>query len=237
MKVTPEADPDLGTTDRSAPESFAALVGSLLSERGAKVATRRYAAGERLYREEEPANALYVIRRGRVKITRCSAAGKESILGFFGPGDFVGCCALLDAARLPCAAEAVEPTEVLYLSRAEFLQLASAHPELAMGALQQVTALLRGSHHKVHDLALDSVERRIVTSLLELDQRFGLNSVNGSRVIGCRITRQDLAQMSGTTVESASRAMSRLRRIGWIRSSRRGIVLVSPAELALSLTR
>jgi CRP/FNR family transcriptional regulator len=216
---------------------FSALPDSALEQCSNAARPCQYASGECLYREDESADSLYIIRQGRVKITRSSAEGKELILGFFGRGDFVGCCCMLDQARLPCTAQAVEPTTALRIARADFLKLAGTYPPLAMGALQEVTRMLRGAHHKLQDLALNPVDKRIVTTLLDLDQRFGADSLQGARVIRCRITRQELAQLSGTTLESASRAMSKLKRAGWIRSSRRGIVLVSPPALERCLTQ
>jgi len=213
-------------TDLRAWPLFASLSEADAKRHGSLFRTQQYDPGETLYTEGEPARYVYLIRRGRVKVTRTSHDGKDLIIGFFGRGDFVGCCCLLEAVKLPCAASAVRPTEVLCLPQKDYFALLHEHPELAIKALQEVTKKLRVAHHKMKNLALDLVERRVVAAVLELSDRFGAELEIGSRVIRCRVTRLELAQMAGTTLESASRTMSKLRRAGWIRSSKEGIVLL-----------
>lgn len=196
---------------------------------------RQFAPGEHLYFDGDAANTLTFIHTGRVKVTRASADGEEMIVGFFGRGDFVGCCCLLDAAKLPCTAQAVEPTEVMCVAREDFLRMMNEHPALAVRAAQEVTRRLRLAHSKMKNLALDTVEKRVVAALLELNERFGADAKGGVRVIPSRITRLELAQMAGTTLESASRTMSKLKRAGLVRSARDRIILLSPQDLARRL--
>jgi CRP-like cAMP-binding protein len=214
---------------------FSMLPDADLKRYGPLFHSRQYDAGESLYGEGKLADSLYLIRRGRVKVTRASADGKEMIIGFFGRGDFVGCCCVLNATRFPCTAQAAEPTEALCLSREAFLGIMRQHPDLAICALQEVTQRLRGAHDRMKNLALDPVERRVVAALLELDERFGTTTQNGARLLRTRVTRLELAQMAGTTLETASRTMSKLKRAGSIRSSRDGILLLSPQALARHL--
>lgn len=196
---------------------------------------RQFEPGEYLYFDGDAASSLSFIRTGRVKVTRASSDGEEMIVGFFGRGDFVGCCCLLDAAKLPCTAQAVEPTEVMCVAREDFLRMMNEHSELAVRAAQEVTRRLRLAHSKMKNLALDTVEKRVVAALLELNERFGTDAKGGTRVIPSRITRLELAQMAGTTLESASRTMSKLKRAGLVRSSRDRIILLSPQDLAQHL--
>ncbi|MCS6862919.1 MAG: Crp/Fnr family transcriptional regulator [Abditibacteriales bacterium] len=196
---------------------------------------RQLQAGEYLYFDGDAANTLTFIRTGRIKVTQVSSEGGEMIIGFFGEGDFVGCCCLLDTAKLPCSAQAVEPTEVICIAREDFLRMMNEHPALAVRTAQEITRRLRLAHTKMKNLALDPVEKRVVAALLELSERFGADAKGGARVIPSRVTRLELAQMAGTTLESASRTMSKLKRAGLVRSSRNRTVLLSPPDLVRRL--
>lgn len=193
---------------------------------------QRLRPGDYLHFEGDGADYFYLIRKGRVKVTRTSSTGKMMIVGFYGRGDFLGCCCVLPVTKLPCTTQAVDPTEVLRLSREAFLSLLSEHGVLAMRVVQETIRRLRDAHRRMESLALDQAEQRVITALLELYERFGVETANGTCLLPSRITRLDLAEMAGTTLETTSRIMSKLKRAGWLTSSKEGIVLFSTQALA-----
>jgi CRP-like cAMP-binding protein len=210
---------------------FASLPTSLIEHYAPRFHSRHYAADEWIYREGECARFFYLIRRGKVKIIRASVRGNEMIVGFYGHGDFIGCCCILADMKLPCTAQAVEPTEALIVSREDFHAMMRDYPDLAVRMLQETMLRLSRADNKMKELALERVDRRLVAALLELDMQFGTEMPDGARLIRLKVSRLELAEMAGTTLETTSRIMSKLKRAGWVQSSRERIVLVAPEAL------
>ncbi|MGC8667806.1 MAG: Crp/Fnr family transcriptional regulator [Chthonomonadales bacterium] len=190
-----------------------------------------FLAGEQVYHAGDRADAIHFLLHGRVKILRTSADGRQVIVSFYGRGDFIGCCTLLKTARWPCTAVAVETTKTASLTQQDLYEMLTAVPQLSAAMLQAVAARLRDADRRLQNLALDPAGSRVIAALLELDDRFGISQPDGSRVIRQRVTRMELAEMAGTTLETASRTMSRLKRKGIVISQGRNIRLLSRAQL------
>lgn len=210
---------------------FTGLATSFVEQYASRFRWSRYDAGEWIYREGEAARSFYLIRRGRVKVIRTSVAGDEMILGFYGQGDFIGCCCMLGDMNLPCTARAIESTEMLCITREDFVAMVRDYPDLAVRMLQATMQRLLHADNKIKDLALERVDRRIIAALLELDEQFGRDMADGARAISLKISRLELAEMAGTTLETTSRVMSKLKRVGWVQTSQERIVLLAPKTL------
>lgn len=183
------------------------------------------------YHAGEPANALYIIQEGRLKVSKGSSAGREVAVGVMGPCDFVGCCAMLDGVRMPCTACAVEPVRLLVLPRERLTEVLSQHPAAALQLTQEFVRRLRGAHSHIKSLALDPVERRVIAVLVELGERFSTPKDGESR-IPLPITRQQIAELSGASGDTVCRVISKLRRNHMLRTDRRNIILTRSAHLA-----
>jgi CRP-like cAMP-binding protein len=193
------------------------------------IQSRQYQKGDFVYLQGQPADFLFFVCRGRVKVTQTSADGKQVILGFHGPNELVGCCGILGDVTFPCCARATEASDLIRVGRQGFLDLLSRVPPAA-AVLQSFVRRLREAHQRMRQLALEPVEQRIVAVLLDVGEKFG-HRKNGVLCLPSKLTRQQIAELAGATLETASRVLSKLRRAGLVRCSRRDIILVDPERL------
>ena len=161
-----------------------------------------------LFRHGAPAMTLYVAAQGRFKLTQVTANGHEVLLRFIGPSQMLGGTALLGDACYPVTAVAVEPSHVLGWSSASISQFLTRHPRLAHNALQLMSQRIVELQDRCRELATEQVDRRVARALLRLAQQTG-SKVEGGILLGIRLSRQDLAEMTGTTLFTASRILSR----------------------------
>lgn len=187
---------------------------------------------EYLFFEGDPADTLYLVRSGRIKILKHSDTGKEMLLEIVSAGDTVGETGVLDGGGYPVSAQAMEPSQVWGIRRADYLRALDAHPELALQTARSLGKRLQEAYQTMLSLAVERVERRIARILLKLAAATGQRAGDGI-VIGATVTRQDIADMTGTTVETAIRVMSRWTKRGIIRSRRGRITLLEPHDLVL----
>jgi CRP-like cAMP-binding protein len=191
---------------------------------------RCFGAGEVLFHERDPANALYLIHSGQVKITRDNLDGEETILHVIGGGECLGELALLDGGTRSATAVALGPVVALRLCREELLALVEERPAVAKAVITILAAMVRRVTDQLQDLMLLDVPGRLARTLLVLAARHGRPTARGVR-IGVRLTQAELAQMVGTTRPTISTQMSRLRERGVISVDREGIVLHEPERL------
>ena len=185
---------------------------------------RRYEKGEAVFREGDPSERFHTIVAGRVKIVKFAPHGKELILEIFGPGDPFGAVAAYEGRPFPASAVALENTDVLSIQRADFFALIARHPEIARGLLLGLTRRLIELTQKLAQLSSGGVEYRIASLFLKMADKLGQRS--GDRiVIPLALSRQDIADMVGTTIETAIRIMSRWNRDGLVTTERASFVI------------
>lgn len=172
---------------------------------------------------------LYVVWIGRVKLVRHSVDGRDVVLDVMGPGRLLGEVAVFEGAPYSQTAQAMEEVAVVSIARNDYLDLLQRFPALSLSVINELGRRLRVANDLVQSLAVDRVERRIARALLRLAMYNGTSTQDGVR-IEMRLTRQDLADMTGTTVETAIRVMSRFRKQGWI-TTQRGRVIIKQADL------
>jgi CRP/FNR family transcriptional regulator len=178
--------------------------------------------------EGDPPDFLYVIWMGRVKLVRHSVDGRDVVLDVMGPNRLLGEVAVFEGAPYSQTAQAMEEVAVVSIGRNDYLDLLQRFPALALSVINELGRRLRVANDLVQSLAVDRVERRIARALLRLAMYNGTPTQDGVR-IEMRLTRQDLADMTGTTVETAIRVMSRFRKQGWI-TTQRGRVIIKQAD-------
>lgn len=187
---------------------------------------------EFLFFEGDPADTLYLVRSGRIKILKHSDTGKEMLLEIVSAGDTVGETGVLDGGVYPVSAQAMEPSQVWGIPRADYLRALDEHPDLALQTARSLGKRLQEAYQTMLSLAVERVERRIARVLLKLAAATGQRTHEGI-AIGATVTRQDIADMTGTTVETAIRVMSRFTKHGILRSRRGRITLLRPHDLVL----
>jgi CRP-like cAMP-binding protein len=198
---------------------------------------RQYQKDDYIFLEGEAPEALYVVRSGKVKVLRHSTDGKDVVLRVASSGHMLGTVAVFDGSGYPGTAQAIEECSVLVIARNDCLTLVNRYPVFALAVIHDLGSRLRSSAEQIRSLAVERVEQRIARTLLKLAETAG-SEVPEGRVIEMPLTRQDVADMTGTTVETAIRVMSKLRRAGLIRTRRGKVVLVDmDALLEIAETR
>jgi CRP-like cAMP-binding protein len=175
------------------------------------------------------------VAEGRVKMIKHSESGRETILSTFGPGQIVGEVGVLVGEAYPATAQALEPTVTLALRRDEYVALVQRHPGLAWALIEELGRRLLRAHETIRSLAVEKVERRVARVLLRMANTAGERLEDASAPGAVRITvplsRQDIADMAGTVIETGIRTMSKFQKQGLIETREGHIVLLKPHRL------
>lgn len=203
-----------------------------LAAMAAAAQPRRLAAGDFLLYQDQPAERFYVVTRGRLRLSQVTAEGHQVIMGFVGPGGAVGIIAVLGGIGFPVSAEAVEEAELLGWEGAAVAQLMLQHPRLAVNGMAVVAGRFRHVMDQLRELSTERVERRIARALLRLANQAGRRTEQGI-LIDMPLSRQDLAEMTGTTLFTVSRTMKAWEGRGIVRSGRMEVCICQPHALAV----
>ena len=185
---------------------------------------KKFSAGEIIYHMEDPADALYFIREGMVKISMYFPNGKEMILSLFGKYDTFGELLLLESERRPNQAEAVTDTTLIVMPESDFQRLLAQHPKIAMKFMQVMSTNLWQAQSRFAEVGAFDAPGRLANLLLRLANDFGVEGERGT-VIDLNLTQQDLAKMIGATRETVSHCLARLLEYGAVRRRRAPITV------------
>ena len=197
-------------------EGFAPGEGERVLAAGATRVLRR---GEVLFREGEPANALYLVESGRVKLVQDSAEGQQVILRYLAPGDAFAAVALFERATYPVTAQATERTRVRAWSREVLPGLVREHPRFEANLLRIVSAHTREALSRVRELSTEPVAQRLARTLLRLGEQVGRAQEDGSLLIE-RITQQEVAEVAGASLFTVSRTLADWQELGIVETGR-----------------
>ena len=189
---------------------------------------QRVAAGSTIFVEGEPADSLWAVKEGLIRIVKHGSDGREIVLEVFPRGELFGAVVALEERPYPASAIAVEDSVVWRMPASLARELCHKHPSLRAAILDQVTSRLRGAHERLRSVALERVEQRLARVVLTLADKIGQQK-DGVTFLG--VTRQELADMIGTTVESTIRVTSKWQQTGIISSSRHQLGLTDTAAL------
>jgi CRP-like cAMP-binding protein len=202
----------------------------------AVASTRTFEKGAMLFSEGDGSDLLYTVVSGRVKVFKMTARGTDVILELFGPGDPVGAVAVYESRPYPASAVALEPTTCLVIPRQAFFSLLETYPSLVRGLLVGLTHRLVELTNRLAELSGGRVEGRLARFFLKLAHDMGRNHPDGI-YIALMLSRQELADMIGTTIETSIRIMSRWGKDDIVRTEKDGFVVVDrPALEAMALT-
>jgi CRP-like cAMP-binding protein len=190
---------------------------------------KRYDTGDLIFREGDRGDTFLTIVEGRVKVFKATPAGKEIILEIFGAGDPLGAVAVYENANLPASAVALEPTECLLIEQRDFFNLLEQHPALVRGLLSSLTLRLAELTRRLADMT-GRVEGRFARLFLKLADQIGTQAPTGT-MVAMPLARQELADLTGTTIETAIRIMSRWQKDDVVRTEKDGFVVVDRATL------
>lgn len=190
---------------------------------------RDYQEGERIFQEGEPALHFHFVLGGRVKVVKALADGRELILEIFGTGDPVGAIASYEEGDFPATAVALEPATLLSVPRRELFRLLAENPMLARGLLLGLTRRMFELTRKLAERS-SRVEFRTARLFLTLAARFGRPEGQAVR-IPVLLSRQEIADLVGTTQETAIRVMSRWGKEGIVTTEKDGFLIADPRQL------
>ncbi len=189
-----------------------------------------YAKGETIFAEGMAADVFFTIVRGRVKVFKMTPAGKDLILEIFGAGDPLGAVAVYEDRPYPASALALEDTLCLLIRRQDFFALLARHPALVRGLLLGLTRRLVELTNRLAELTGGRIEPRFARLFLKLADQMGKPAPDGT-FIPLPLSRQELADLTGTTVETCIRIMSRWGKDGVVRTEKEGFVVIDREAL------
>lgn len=183
---------------------------------------RSFVEGSLIFSEGDQADFLPTVLSGRVKMVRYPEPGKEVIIGTFGTGEIFAIPPALDGKRFPSTAIAMEDSRILMLPRPQFLELLQSSPEFSAVIMQRMCGILRDRSDTIHVLSTQSAEQRVAKVLLSL-----LEKEKPQLPFKVTLRRQDIAEMSGLTLESTIRSIRKLADRGLVTIVRGKIVIES----------
>ncbi len=203
---------------------FSSLNDDELGELANLASERNFMSNEFIFWDGDTPEWFYLVAEGRVKILKHSSLGKEFIIAFFGPGEMFGEVAVFEDKPYPASAQAVAETKILGIKREDFLSFLAHRPQVALKIINVLGGRLREAQSRLRDLAGERVDQRLASILFMLSSKLGST---------LPFTRQDIAEMAGTTTETAIRVMSQLRERGIIRSVRGKVIILDKEKLRL----
>ena len=210
---------------------FSELTDQQLADVAAIVRDRSYQPGQFVFIEGEPGEALFILKQGLIKLTKRTEDGREHILHFVNPGEVFAEVVLFDEkGRYPATAEVQQDTVVGVIRNSDMTALISSNSEIAVSLLAFMARRLRQAQDRSMNLALNDVRRRLVFILLDLASEHGTLTDQGI-VLNLALTHQELANMVGTSRESANRIINDLKKSGALETNRQQIIILDKQTL------
>jgi len=203
---------------------FSSLNDNELGELADLSIERSFMPNEFIFWDGDAPEWFYIIAEGKVKVLKHSSLGKEFVIAFFSPGEMFGEVAVFENKPYPASAQAVVETKVVGIKTDEFLSFLANRPQVALRIITVLGGRLRDAQGRLRDLAGERVEQRLASVLLMLSAKLGPT---------LPFTRQEIADMVGTTTETAIRVMSHLKDRGIIRSVRGKVIILDEEKLRL----
>ena len=197
---------------------------------GEITSVKQFSRGEEIFREGSPPEVSYLIGTGRVKIFKITPAGRDIILELFSAGDLFGAIAAYRGIPYPASAAALEDATLLQVPQKKFFMLLEQHPSLVRGLLLSLTQRLVQLTNRIASLTGGRLEPRFARLFLKLADEVGKSGPEG-QVVPLALSRQELADMTGTTIETCIRLMSRWSKEGIVRTEKDGFVLLDRKTL------
>lgn len=188
--------------------------------------------GEYFFHQGEMADTLYVILKGRVKLTQLTDAGQQVIVNYFGVGEGLGIIVALSNMPYPLSVETVEDCTAVAWNSETMKQLMRQHTQLAFNGMEMIGHRFAQLQKRFQDISTQRVEQRVARALLRLVRQFGKRIPEGV-MLDMLLSRQDLAQMTGTNLYNVSRIMSKWEQAGIIGHDHRKVILCKAHELVI----
>jgi len=190
----------------------------------------RFLPEETLFYQDDQAENFYLVLEGRIKLSQLTEDGHQITFHYLKPGEAFGIIAVLRGIQYPVTAEVVESCKVICWQSVNMEKWIRAHPQIALNSIQILSGFILDFQDRIRELSTERVERRIARLLLRLASHGGEKTDKGIS-LGLKLTRQDIADMSGTTLYTVSRTLSKWENQGLIDCRFNTIIIVDPHAL------
>jgi CRP/FNR family transcriptional regulator, cyclic AMP receptor protein len=187
-----------------------------------------YRKGQIIYSQDQPSTTLYLVIDGKVKVSRVADDGHQVVVDIYQSDEFFGESAFLNLPHRCEQATALDNTKLMTWTTAEIEDIATKRPRLAVALLQILVQRTVDFTHRIESFSLDNIARRLARSLIRFSERLGVEEPDGS-VRMAPFTHELLSQYVGTSREIVTHYMNQFRRQGYLRYSRKGIILYRDA--------
>jgi CRP-like cAMP-binding protein len=198
----------------------------------ARAVSRRYSAGDAVFEQGQAADQFFVLLHGRLRVTQVNAEGQQTIVRMVNPGDLFGIAKALRRPDYPGTAGAVAESVALAWPMSEWDVILQRHPSFAVNAMQVMGQRLQEAHAKVRELSTEDVERRVAHTVLRLATQSGRKEPGGIR-IDFPVSKQDIAEMSGTTLHTVSRILTAWEAAGLVEGGRQKLLVKEAHRLLM----
>lgn len=209
---------------------FAGLGSEELAEVLREARSSRYPKNSIVFEQGAEATSFFLLLHGHVRASKTTPTGEQIVVRYVAPGEIFGVAPAIGLLRYPATATAVDDSVVLAWPSAAWPRLVGKFPQLAANTLQTVGSRLQETHTRVIEMSTQQVEQRVAHALLRLAKQSGRKLEHGIE-IDFPISRQDIAQMTGTTLHTVSRILSGWEQAGLIESGRQHIILREPHKI------
>ena len=208
---------------------FAGLAESDIEAIGHATTMTHCIRGQQILSPDDPPDRIHIVKKGRVRVYRVTADGKQLTLDIYEKGTILGDMSLLGQDRLPEAyAEAIDDGVICTITPDQLRRLIERYPSVGVNVIRHLSQRLQAAERELEAMAYQRVDRRLASKLLDLGQRFGVSTVRGT-LIQARLTQQELAEMIGTTRETLAHTLADFRRRGLL-DTKHHQVLIRDAE-------
>jgi CRP/FNR family transcriptional regulator len=187
-----------------------------------------YRRGQVIYNQDQPSTSIYLVIDGKVKVCRLADDGRQVVVDIYQPDEFFGESAFLGLAQRTEIAVALENTKVMTWTTNEIEEITMKRPKLAIALLQLLVQRSMDFGYRIESFSVDNIARRLARTLIRFSERLGSKNDDGS-IQMIPFTHELLSQYVGTSREIVTHYMNQFRRQGYLRYSRKGIMLYRDA--------
>ena len=211
---------------------FAELGDAALDDIVSKATTKRCPAGTAVFEQGADAQQFFVLVHGRLRATQVTPAGEQIVVRVVNPGELCGIAKPMGRTTYPATATAVVESIVLGWPMDQWDEMVTRYPSFAASAMGTIGSRLQDAHSRIREMSTEVVERRVGHTVLRLAQQSGKREPDGIK-IDFPISKQDLAEMAGTTLHTVSRILTAWEEAGLVDTGRQKLVVKDPHRLLL----
>lgn len=212
--------------------SFQGLNASELDRMIGQARALRIAKEQPVFEQELDAHSFFLLLDGHVRVVKITPNGDEVIVRYISPGELMGIASALGLTAYPASAIAATDCVVLAWPSSLWPEFASSYPSFGANAYRTIGSRLQDAHSRVIEMSTEQVDRRVAHALLKLVNQTGRKTEAGF-LIDFPLSRQDIAEMTGTRLHTVSRLLSAWEEKGLVRSGRQKVTVVEPHRLLM----